>query len=53
MSEQRRHSYSSIRVRFLTAMVGAMTIKTLVDHIFEGLRSVIQPPLTEEQTDTE
>lgn len=39
--------------KIVTAMVGAMTIKTLVDRIFEGLMFVIQPPLTEEQTDTE
>lgn len=39
--------------KIVTAMVGAMTIKTLVDRIFEGLVSVIQPPLTEEQTDPE
>lgn len=37
----------------VTTMVGAMTIKSLVDRIFEGLMSVIQPPFTEEQTDTE
>ncbi len=37
----------------VTTMTGAMSMKSLVDRIFEGLVSVIQPPLTEEQTDTE
>ena len=39
--------------KIVTAMVGAMTIKTFADRIFDGLMSVIQPPLTEEQTETE
>ena len=39
--------------KIVTTMVGAMTIKSLVDRIQDGLNSVIQPPLTKEQTDTE
>ena len=37
----------------VTTIIGSMPIKTLVDRILEGLASVIEPPLTEEQTDTD
>ncbi len=41
------------RGKILTAMVGAMTKETLVNRILEGLFAVIEPPLTEEQTNSE
>ena len=39
--------------KIVTAMVGAMSKKTLVNRILEGLSAVIEPPLTEEQTNSE
>ena len=39
--------------KIVTSVVGAMTKARLVNRILEGLTTVIEPPLTEEQTNSD